>query len=164
MFTANQEVWGRLSFQQRLWPHDCLPGWQVLRSVSGIRWVRRQRSLFSGVACAHMQLPTESQVRKCIVLGLKVAYKHYISSSHSNTVFNAWIMAPIFLFPNCTKVLSFSRRPLNSPYVACVPRDMDLTEITCLKDNDCVGGEFCRNFQCVSANSGLVHKTIFSSL
>ena len=77
MFTANQEVWGRLSFQQRLWPHDCLPGWQVRRSVPGIRWVRRQRSLFSGVACTDMQLPTESQVRKhCFMVesGVEVTF------------------------------------------------------------------------------------------
>ena len=153
MFTADQEVWGRLSFQQRLWPHDCLPGWKVLRSVPGIRWVRRQRSLFSGVACAHMQLPTESQVGKhCFMVESGVQETYLTQVTHT------WIRALIFCsLITYSKVLSFSRRPLNSPYVACVPRDMDLTEITCLKDNDCVGEEFCRNFQCVSANSGLVH-------
>jgi hypothetical protein len=46
-------------------------------------------------------------------------------------------------------------RPLNSPYVACVPLDMDLEEITCLKDSDCANSESnnpqtCRDFKCQS--------------
>merc|ERR1712223_1208634 len=48
-------------------------------------------------------------------------------------------------------------RPLNSPYVACVPLGMDLEEITCLKDIDCetsdsISPQRCRNFKCQNEN------------
>ena len=39
-------------------------------------------------------------------------------------------------------------RELNSPYVACVPEDMDLEKISCFKDSDCESGLSCRDWQC----------------
>lgn len=39
-------------------------------------------------------------------------------------------------------------RELNSPYVACVPVDMDLASISCLRDSDCSFGLSCRDWQC----------------
>ena len=39
-------------------------------------------------------------------------------------------------------------RELNSPYVACVPSDMDLSTISCLRDSDCSFGLSCQDWQC----------------
>ena len=47
-------------------------------------------------------------------------------------------------------------KELNSPYVACVPEDMNLAHIDCFKDSDCVAGQTCSEWQCVAA--GLVVK------
>ena len=41
-------------------------------------------------------------------------------------------------------------KELNSPYVACVPEDMNLAHIDCFKDSDCVAGQTCREWQCVA--------------
>ena len=39
-------------------------------------------------------------------------------------------------------------RELNSPYVACVPSDLDLSTISCLRDSDCSFGLTCQSWQC----------------
>lgn len=41
-------------------------------------------------------------------------------------------------------------RELNSPYTACVPSDLDLSSISCLRDSDCSFGLSCRDWQCRS--------------
>ena len=44
-------------------------------------------------------------------------------------------------------------RELNSPYVACVPADMDLSTISCLRDSDCSFGLSCQDWQCRPATA-----------
>ena len=53
-------------------------------------------------------------------------------------------------------------RELNSPYVACVPADMDLSTISCLRDTDCSFGLTCQEWQCRPAGTkrGLRRKRI----
>ena len=42
-------------------------------------------------------------------------------------------------------------RELNSPYVACVPEDMNLARIECLRDSDCQEGYECAEWRCAAA-------------
>ena len=44
-------------------------------------------------------------------------------------------------------------RELNSPYVACVPAEMDLSTISCLRDSDCSFGLTCQEWQCRPASN-----------
>ena len=44
-------------------------------------------------------------------------------------------------------------RELNSPYVACVPAEMDLSTISCLRDSDCSFGLTCQDWQCRPASN-----------
>jgi hypothetical protein len=39
-------------------------------------------------------------------------------------------------------------RELNSPYEACVPEGMNLSELECLRNSDCPSGSECKNWQC----------------
>ena len=39
-------------------------------------------------------------------------------------------------------------RELNSPYDACVPEGMNLSELECLRNSDCPTGSECKNWQC----------------
>ena len=41
-------------------------------------------------------------------------------------------------------------RELNSPYEACVPEGMNLSELECLRNSDCQAGFECKDWQCKS--------------
>ena len=69
-----------------------------------------------------------------------------------------WILMNSFriyyLFTNFFLFTFFTgTRELNSPYVACVPADMDLSTISCLRDSDCSFGLSCQDWQCRPATA-----------
>ena len=46
-------------------------------------------------------------------------------------------------------------RELNSPYEACVPEGMNLSELECLRNSDCQTGFECKNWQCKQVSDNL---------
>ena len=46
-------------------------------------------------------------------------------------------------------------RELNSPYEACVPEGMNLSELECLRNSDCQTGFACKEWQCKEISDNL---------